>query len=48
VLEPGGTISFIGKKPGAEEARHSELLRRFDAVAAELARLRGAQPPLKA
>src|SRR5262247_2947996 len=41
VLEPGGTITFLGKKPDTEEARHTELLKRFDAVAAELARLRG-------
>jgi uncharacterized membrane protein YcaP (DUF421 family) len=48
VLEPGGTITFIGKKPGTDESRHGELLKRFDAVAAELARLRGAEPPFKA
>ena len=48
VLEPGGTITFIGKKPGTDEARHGELLKRFDALTAELARLRGTQPPLKA
>jgi uncharacterized membrane protein YcaP (DUF421 family) len=45
VLEPGGTISFIGKKPGTDESRHGELLKRFDALAAELAKLRGSQPP---
>jgi uncharacterized membrane protein YcaP (DUF421 family) len=48
VLEPGGTISFIGKKPGTDEARHAELLKRFDALTSELARLRGTEPPLKA
>jgi uncharacterized membrane protein YcaP (DUF421 family) len=48
VLEPGGTISFIGKKPGTDESRHGELLRRFDALAAELAKLRRSQPPAKA
>ena len=48
VLEPGGTITFIGKKPGTDESRHGELLKRFDALAAELARLRGAEPPFKA
>src|SRR5499427_4943218 len=30
VLEPGGTISFIGKKPGSDEARHQALLQRMD------------------
>src|ERR1700675_3972407 len=36
VLEPGGTISFIGKKPGTDEARHGELMRRLDALMAEV------------
>ena len=48
VLEPGGTISFIGKKPDADQSRHGELLRRLDALAAELAKLRANQPPAKA
>jgi uncharacterized membrane protein YcaP (DUF421 family) len=48
VLEPGGTLTFLGRRPGTDENRHSELLKRFDALAAELARLRGAEPPLKA
>jgi len=48
VLEPGGTITFLGKKPGTDESRHSELLKRLDALLAELARSRGTEPPLKA
>jgi uncharacterized membrane protein YcaP (DUF421 family) len=48
VLEPGGTISFIGKKPGTDETRHQELLKRLDSVAADLARLQASQPPAKA
>src|SRR5690348_13376288 len=48
VLEPGGTITFLGKKPGTDESRHNELLKKLDTLAAELARLRGAEPPLKA
>jgi len=48
VLEPGGTITFLGKKPGSDESRHSELLKRLDALLAELARSRGTEPPLKA
>jgi uncharacterized membrane protein YcaP (DUF421 family) len=48
VLEPGGTISFIGKKPGMEESRQQALLQRMDQLMAELAKLRGEQPPLKA
>ncbi len=48
VLEPGGTITFIGKKPGTEESRHRELLDHMEKMMAELAKLRGAQPPAKA
>ena len=48
VLEPGGTITFIGKKPGTEESRHRELLDRMEKMMGELAKLRGAQPPAKA
>lgn len=48
VLEPGGTITFLGKKPGTDEARHGQLLKKLDELAAELARMRGAEPPLKA
>jgi uncharacterized membrane protein YcaP (DUF421 family) len=40
VLEPGGTISFLGKKPGLEEARHGDLLRRLDALLAEIRQLK--------
>jgi uncharacterized membrane protein YcaP (DUF421 family) len=48
VLEPGGTLTFIGKKPDAEDVRHQELLKRFEMVTEELARLRKAQPPATA
>jgi len=48
VLEPGGTISFIGKKPDTEELRHQAMLKRMDELVAEIAKLRGGQPPLKA
>src|SRR6266566_5168005 len=40
VLEPGGTISFIGRKPGPEAVRHGELTRRLDQIVSELAALR--------
>jgi len=40
VLEPGGTLSFLGKEPPPEEARHRELLERLDQVSRELAQLR--------
>ena len=45
VLEPGGTITFLGKKPGTDESRHRELLNRMEKMMEELAKLRGAQPP---
>src|SRR5882762_10227768 len=48
VLEPGGTITFIGKKPGTDESRHRELLDRMEKMMAEIAKLRGAQPPASA
>jgi len=48
VLEPGGTISFIGRKPGSDETRHAALMHRIDQLMAEITKLRGEQPPLKA
>ena len=45
VLEPGGTLTFIAKKPDTDDVRHRELLNRFEMVTEELARLRRAQPP---
>jgi uncharacterized membrane protein YcaP (DUF421 family) len=38
-LEPGGTIAFIGRKPGPDAERHAEVLKRIDQVTTELARL---------
>ena len=48
VLEPGGTLTFIARKPDTEDFRHQELLKRFDAVSQELAQLRKMQPPATA
>ncbi|HJY87893.1 MAG TPA: YetF domain-containing protein [Candidatus Acidoferrales bacterium] len=45
VLEPGGTLSFIGKKPAPEELRHRELLRRLDQVMEGLTHLRMLRNP---
>jgi uncharacterized membrane protein YcaP (DUF421 family) len=45
VLEPGGTLTFIARKPDTEDVRHQELLKKFDLLAEELARLRKLQPP---
>ncbi len=45
ILEPGGTLSFIGKKPDADVLRHQELLQRIDALKQDLALLRATRPP---
>ena len=45
ILEPGGTLSFIGKKPDVDVLRHKELLDRIDKLKDELALLRGNRPP---
>jgi uncharacterized membrane protein YcaP (DUF421 family) len=42
-IEPGGTISFISKKPSPDDERQKQLLDRLDRVSAELAQLRLAQ-----
>jgi uncharacterized membrane protein YcaP (DUF421 family) len=48
VLEPGGTLTFVGKKPASEDVRHQELLNRLDRLAKEIATLRESQPPARA
>jgi len=48
ILEPGGTLTFIGKKPDTEDMRHQELLGKLERLAREITLLRGAQPPARA
>jgi uncharacterized membrane protein YcaP (DUF421 family) len=48
ILEPGGTLSFVGRKPGTEDVRHQELVSRLEKLMEEVARLRGSQPPARA
>jgi len=48
ILEPGGTLTFLRKKPPTEEVRHQELLGRLESLAHEIALLRGSQPPARA
>jgi uncharacterized membrane protein YcaP (DUF421 family) len=48
VLEPGGTLTFVARKPDTDDVRHQELLKRFEGVTEELARLRKMQPPATA
>jgi len=44
ILEPSGTICFVGKTPSVEASRHQELLARLDQLGRELAALRGSRP----
>ena len=48
ILEPGGTLCFIAKKPDTEDIRHQELMKRFDSLMEEVVRLRAARPPATA
>ena len=48
VLEPGGTLTFLGKKPPTEEVRHQELLGKMERLLHEIALLRGSQPSARA
>jgi uncharacterized membrane protein YcaP (DUF421 family) len=45
VIEPGGGISFIGKKPTSAEAQQSELFKRLDLITAQLNELRSRMAP---
>lgn len=47
-LEPGGTLTFAGKKPGTDDVRHQELLGRLEKLMEEVVRLKGSQPPARA
>jgi len=44
VLDPGGTVSFVARKPSSDDTRHSELLARLDAMTAQIAALKAARP----
>jgi uncharacterized membrane protein YcaP (DUF421 family) len=44
ILEPGGTLSFLAKKPDADMTRHTELLKHLGELKAELALLRPRPP----
>ena len=44
VLEPGGAIAFLAKKPSPDELRHKDLVARLDQIAGEVARLRIPRP----
>ena len=40
VLEPGGTLTFVEKKPAKDEVQYNEVLRRLDLIARDVAALR--------
>jgi uncharacterized membrane protein YcaP (DUF421 family) len=48
ILEAGGTLTFVGKKPGTDDMRHQELLKHLGTLREELALLRGGRPPVTA
>ncbi len=45
ILEPGGTLSFIAKKPDTEDIRHKELLRRLRELQEQITLLHDTRPP---
>ena len=40
VLDPGGSICFLAKKPTPDASRHDELMKRLDQLSAQVAALR--------
>jgi len=41
ILEPGGTICFVAKKPTPDVARHDAIMRRLDEIARDVTVLKG-------
>lgn len=48
ILEPGGTLTFVGKKPDPDLSRHAELIGKMEKLREEIALLRGNLPPTTA
>ena len=48
ILEPGGNLTFIGKKPATDDIRHQEVVERLKNLMEEVVRLRGELPPANA
>jgi uncharacterized membrane protein YcaP (DUF421 family) len=46
ILEPGGNLTFIGKKPATDDIRHQEVVERLKNLMEEVVRLRGELPPV--
>jgi len=43
ILDPGGTVSFVAKRPTHEDVRHRELLAKLDAMAEQISMLRASR-----
>jgi uncharacterized membrane protein YcaP (DUF421 family) len=43
VLDPGGNIAFVGKRPTPDMSRHQEILSRLDAMSSQLASIRASR-----
>jgi uncharacterized membrane protein YcaP (DUF421 family) len=48
ILEPGGNLTFIGKKPATDDIRHQEVVERLKNLMEEVVRLRGELPSANA
>ena len=48
ILEPGGTLTFVAKKPATDDIRHQELVTRLENLMQEVTSLRGTPPPANA
>jgi uncharacterized membrane protein YcaP (DUF421 family) len=44
ILEPGGTISIVARKPGTDEMRHGEVVMKLEDLLAEIKKLAAALP----
>jgi uncharacterized membrane protein YcaP (DUF421 family) len=44
ILEPGGTISLVARKPAPDEMRHGELVMRLEELLGEIRKLSGPPP----
>ena len=45
ILEPGGTLCFIAKKPDVDDVRHRDLVERLEQLRQEITVLRATRPP---
>ena len=48
ILEPGGTLCFVAKKPTSDDSRHQEVIARLETLMKEVTQLKGAVPPANA